>query len=190
MKIKMLTKSIAVICAVGFFSSASVWAAPKPGGGGGGGGDTVTQVEPTCTPIEGGVNISWSIPGDSNHLYSYDITLNHTGNTWTYTVANGPGGNKALSHWLLEILEDAPPQCQGKILDTDPNASIGVDGSTGVSGVKWDSAGGTFTIVMDDNYQEGTVDVLAKSATYYGVCQITGPNCPYGLENKSDYGFE
>ena len=183
---KSLTRSIAMVCAVTFLSSAPVWAG-KPADVGGGGGNTIQEVTPTCTPIEGGVNISWSVPGDRG-VYSYDVTLDHTGNTWEYTVTGR--GNKALSHWLLEILNDTPAQCGGgEILDTDPNASIGTDGSTGVPGVKWDTTGGTFTIVMDRNYAEGMVDVLAKSATYYGICQITGPNCPNNVGQESSIGF-
>lgn len=177
-------QSIGIMCAVAFFSSASLWAVPSGGQGGGdqgndGGGNITEEITPTCTPITGGVNISWQIPGDTHHLYSYDIILvRHKRNTWIYTVAQGPGGNKALNHWSLEIINDAPPQCEGHISSTSPTASIGTDSSTGVKGVKWEMTGGPFILTMDDNYGTGVADVLVKSGKYFGVCQIKSPTCP------------
>lgn len=166
-------------------------------GTGGSGNDetTMTQVTPLCTSIpagEGivdGVTVFWTVPGDEDHFYSYDIILSsHVGNTWTYQV-EAAEDSKNLSHWLLGIL----PDCAGKISDTSPTASIGTDGSTDIDGVKWNTQSGTFTLVMDNNYVAGRADVWAKSSTYFGGggkdCRILAPKCPWDIQTN-DYWFD
>lgn len=184
---KTLVRTIAAICAVVALSSTPVWAVP------GGGGPPITEVTPTCTSIDpgpgivDGVNIRWPDP-DGKHFYSYDIILSsHVGDTWTYKV-EAAAGSKALSHWLLEECEGGeidPPYLKNHIVDTDPNASIGKDGSTGIDGVKWDTTGGTFVITMDNKYRPMEHNVWAKSSTYYAGCTVLGPGCPLGERGNS-----
>jgi hypothetical protein len=108
--------------------------------------------------------------------------LNHTGNNWVYTVGNGTGNQKTLSHWDLGILG-----CQSKATTTPPADLWGSDpAGGGFNGVKWNTTGGTFTIALNGNYAESTVNVLAKSATYYGICTIVAPDCSTVVSTDTD----
>ena len=145
----------------------------------GGGGPPIEEVTPVCDYSNGGKTVTISWDRDSKH-YAYTIALNHTGNNWEYTVSNGPGNEKNLSHWDLGILNCQSHTSASPIPDlwgSDPAGG-------GFSGVKWNTDGGvdpltgdTFTLTLDGAYAEKTVDVLAKSATYYGKCTIVGPDC-------------
>lgn len=135
---------------------------------------SLEEVTPTCTSSNGGktVNIFWNQGGKN---YSYNIALNHTGNSWAYTVSPAANNQKDLSHWDLGI-----PNCESHAT-TSPSGEWGQDPAGGdFDGVKWNSKGGIFTIALDNNYPETTVGVLAKSATYYGECTIVGPDCSGG----------
>jgi hypothetical protein len=139
----------------------------------GGGGPPIEEVTPVCDYSNGGKTVTISWDRDSKH-YAYTIALNHTGNNWEYTVSNGPGNQKNLSHWDLGI-----PNCESHVTSASPTPSDwGPDpAGGGFDGVKWNTTGGTFTLALDSNYAETTVNVLAKSATYYGICTIVGPDC-------------
>lgn len=121
----------------------------------------------------GVVSTTLTVPGTSD---SYRIEfVGRTGNTWTYRVSEVSG--KDLSHWVLGL-----GACQGMISSTSPTASdIGKDGSTGFTGAKWNLGGGftsgQFSITLNGNYPEGTVQVLAKTGSGTAMGQIAGPIC-------------
>lgn len=155
-------------------SSCMIYAGTAVAAPGGGGSPTIEQVTPVCDSSNGGKTVTISWDRDSKH-YAYTIALNHTGNNWVYTVSNGPGNQKGLSHWDLGI-----PNCESHAT-TSPSGEWGQDPAGGdFDGIKWNSSGGIFTIALDNNYPETTVGVLAKSATYYGECTIVGPDCSGG----------
>jgi hypothetical protein len=137
--------------------------------------------------------------GDEPGPYTQTITLADgsqylvetappVGNTWTYTVTEISG--KDLSHWVLGIVTCVKPD---HIESTTPGASIGLDPSTGFTGVKWDITNdswntGVFTITLDNNYPPGTVEALMKAGTYYNTGDIYGPICGPLFGNWRDEG--
>ena len=162
-----------------------------PGGGGSGSSTIVEVPDRICDSSPDGKTVTISWDRDSKH-YAYTIALNHTGNVWEYTVTNGPGNEKNLSHWDLGILN-----CQSHTSSASPTPDLwGSDpAGGGFSGAKWNTDGGvdpvtgdTFTLTLDGAYAEKTVDVLAKSATYYGKCTIIGPDCS-SVAPDDDFDF-
>lgn len=181
MKLNRITAILATSCMI--YATSTV-AAP---GGGGGGGPTIEEVTPVCDSSNGGKTVTISWDRDSKH-YAYTIALNHTGNNWIYTVSNGPNNGKALSHWDLGI-----SNCQSHATASPTPDLWGSDpAGGGFNGVKWNTEGGipaggkTFTLTLDGNYAETTVNVLAKSATYYGKCTIIGPDCSTVVNTDTD----
>ena len=155
-----------------------------PGGGGGGGGPLATEILPPnlkCDSNNDGktVTISWDAGSPNSQHFAYTIALNHTGNTWAYTVSNGPGNQKALSHWVLGI-----PSCENHDTSSTnpPIDDWGIDPTTGVNGAKWNTPSGVsdtgtlFTLELDKLYAETEVNFAAKSSTFYGKCKIIGPD--------------
>ncbi len=105
---------------------------------------------------------------DSSGVNAFEITwlsteFNQDGtSTWRYRVRELPGG-KDLSHWNLAL--DPSHQVRA---GTTAGYSLGVDGSTGFYGIKWDVTDsfsqGEFTIVLDGHWfgSDNPTGVLAK----------------------------
>ncbi|MCC6455648.1 MAG: carboxypeptidase regulatory-like domain-containing protein [Caldilineaceae bacterium] len=139
------------------------------GGGGGGAAPTPTPSNDT-SPTSGTVEVADS--QESTYGFTY---VGQTGNTWTYEVSEVDGSD--LSYWLLNI-----SSCLDNIVSSTPSgATMGVDGGTGVAGIKWNVnsafTSGTFSFTLDDNYPSGQVDALAKADTAFGTVKIRGPIC-------------
>ncbi|OUC08963.1 hypothetical protein RY27_05845, partial [Litorilinea aerophila] len=113
---------------------------------------------------------------NDNKNTKYAITFDgRTGNTWHYTVYELRG--RDLSHWDLGI-----GSCLDRIVNASPGgAEMGVDGSTGFYGIKWDVSdgfsSGSFAITLDGDYPAGTVEALVKGGPNSATGQITGPIC-------------
>ena len=108
----------------------------------------------------------------------YEIYLeSHDGNTWTYFVREVSG--KSLSHWNVGI-----PSCIGHITAHTPTQGYDTtDGSTGFKGIKWDVAepftSGTFSVTLDADYPEITVEAQAKAGEKENerTGDVKGPDC-------------
>jgi len=137
------------------------------------------------TAAQAGDSVNVSMPTNNPPVSEYKITLaNQSGKDWTYTVAWVRG--KALSHWDLSL-----GSCLGNVTGIsgggtkqptgDPSSATGASGyDSTVKGsplIKWDTAGGTFTITMDKVYQKTDRSVLAKTATVYNTGAVSGPDC-------------
>lgn len=108
------------------------------------------------------------ILNDSSGVEAYEITwistvFNDNGtSSWRYRVRELPGG-KDLSHWNLAL----NPGHQVRP-GTTAGYQLGVDGSTGFYGIKWDVTDsfsqGEFTIVLDGHWfgTDNPLGVLAK----------------------------
>jgi len=114
-----------------------------------------------------------------------DVTYNDDGtSSWTYNVRELEGG-KDLSHWNLALDE-----CHTVTDGTTAGYEVGVDGSTGFYGIKWDVddafSEGEFTIVFDQHFAgtEGGqgVGVLAKGGRDADSGEIFGPTCNVPLD--------
>jgi hypothetical protein len=146
---------------------------PGENGGGGGSGSSPT---PSPTPSNDTSPTSGTVTFSDTLSSSYVITyVGQTETTWTYEVSEVEGAD--LSHWVLSI-----NSCLDRIVTSSPGgAELGVDGSTGVSGIKWnvnDSfTRGTFSFTLNGNYPSGVVNALAKAGDVYGTVQIRGPVC-------------
>ena len=101
-------------------------------------------------------------------------------NTWCYYVRELPG-SQSLSHWVFAV--DCLVEPINHIVSTSPPATtIGYDGSTGYTGVKWDLpedfTEGLFCITLDGIYPPVLIDVVVKSGVGgFGVGSIAGPDC-------------
>lgn len=113
------------------------------------------------------------IPNDAKQS-TYAVSLvSHVGKTWTYNVSQVQG--RTLSHWVLGI-----NNCLGNVVSSSPKADqIGTDPSTEANfvGIKWNSAGGTFSFTLDKEYAETTLQAFVKTATVYNTGNIVGPDC-------------
>jgi Flp pilus assembly protein TadG len=136
---------------------------------------------PTNTPTPTPTATSTTVPASSGTVVladgsSYSISfISQTNNTWTYKVSENSG--KDLSHWLLAI-----DTCLNKIVTFSPaGAGIGSDGSTGISGIKWDLTdkfkSGNFSFTLNAAYPAGEVSAFAKSSTGSNSIKISGPIC-------------
>ncbi len=99
--------------------------------------------------------------------------LSHDGPTWTYRVTKLYGHD--LSHWVLVF-----GACESRVVSSSPaGAEIGRDGSTGYSGIKWNSEGGTFSFTLDANYPMAAEEltVVVKASNNYATGTIMGPDC-------------
>lgn len=118
---------------------------------------------------------------DSQGVDAYRITFvsavfNTDGtSTWTYHVEELPGG-KDLSHWLV-ILDPSHQIAPG----TTAGYTLGIDGSTGFYGIKWDVTEsfneGTFEIVLTDQYvgADTTCSVVAKGGNQADIDDLFAP---------------
>lgn len=113
------------------------------------------------------------IPNDAKQS-TYAVSLvSHVGKTWTYSVSQVQG--RTLSHWVLGI-----NNCLSNVVSSSPKADqIGTDPSTDANfvGIKWNSAGGTFSFTLDKEYAETTLQAFVKTATVYNTGNIVGPDC-------------
>jgi hypothetical protein len=99
--------------------------------------------------------------------------------TWCYYVRE-LAGSQSLSHWVFAV--DCLVEPVNHIVGTSPPATtIGYDGSTGYTGVKWDLpedfTEGMFCITLDGIYPPALVDVVVKTGSGFGVGSIAGPDC-------------
>lgn len=123
----------------------------------------------------------------------YEVELSaveyHTNNTstWFYSVSKKEGcEGPALSHWLwqpcfsLEELEDI------FVSATPEPYTIGVDGSTGYYGIKWEIPEGacwdspkTFSITIEGHPEEADINTTAvvKPGQNYFDLSVNGPSC-------------
>ena len=145
---------------------------PGGGGGDGGGGDS-GMAPPDDTGYAPATGLI-QLPDTSNSIYEI-IFVGRAGNTWTYEVTEVAG--RDLSHWLLSI-----NTCMDKVVSFTPSdAEIGMDGSTGVSGIKWNVndafVSARFSFTLNGNYPAGWVNALAKAGTDSATVAIPGPVC-------------
>lgn len=96
--------------------------------------------------------------------------------TFSYNVSKIAGQD--LSHWGIIT------GCKGdKLASYSPISGYeeGIDGSISaevVDGIKWNSEGGEFTIILaNDNFRVGNIEGVVKSSTGYGKGLIIGPIC-------------
>lgn len=107
---------------------------------------------------------------------TFDIEMvSHGGGSYTYQVSEVSG--KDLSHWLLEF----GPCAEHLVSASPPGYEIGIDGSTGYTGVKWNVSdeftSGLFTIVLNAEYPIGPVTVVAKAGNGFATATVDGPVC-------------
>lgn len=95
--------------------------------------------------------------------------------TFSYTVS-GAGAEHALSHFLLELPDCAPP------LDSysPPGATIGVDPHTGLYSIKWNESLGldesrSYSITFPGDVPLGIIFVDVKASTIVDIGEIAGP---------------
>jgi len=103
-----------------------------------------------------------------------------TSTTFTYTVT-GSGASPALSHFDIEI-----PTCARALEVTGftPTEAVelGVDPTTGVSGIKWDSGLGesesrTYSFTFLGYVAEGNVVTAIKGGNGFFTVIVRGPSC-------------
>jgi chemotaxis protein histidine kinase CheA len=143
---------------------------------------TKTAEDANCAGTTGAdaptsTTVSWA---DDKGTNSYDFTVTKEGNTWTYQVDKA--GGKDLSHWTL-----IAPSCVTHVGNATNGVEIGQDGSIkdrDVSGIKWNTTGGTFSFTLDGDYAVNTVEVLAKAGNSYSTSMIMGPDCSMPASNQ------
>lgn len=113
---------------------------------------------------------------------SYEVEfVEQVDETWTYRVTELSGTD--LSHWNLIDLG----VCLDRIVEVNPSAEIGYDGSTSTIGVKWNTAGlagsGEFSVTFDAIYPATTIQALAKGGDGDASEDINGPDCSGGVAN-------
>ncbi len=138
---------------------------------------------------------------DVQTLGDFRVAVDYQGNTplpgqttWTYEIGVIRKTN-ALSHWTLGLGEcftdPVSPQVPGEYTTPEGpmyNVTYGPDGSTGVSGLKFDSVTGgtlgstagvteTFVIVIDQPWDPGTVEMVIKNGSSDNYGTIFGPVC-------------
>ncbi|MBN1453496.1 MAG: right-handed parallel beta-helix repeat-containing protein [Anaerolineales bacterium] len=92
---------------------------------------------------------------------SYEIDFQGVSNgglTWEYQVTTQPG-SQDLSHWVLGL---CMPE-SNVTGSTPPYNDFNTDPTTQVTGAKWESKGGIFSISFDTVYPIGTTEVGVKS---------------------------
>ncbi|MCC7409500.1 MAG: hypothetical protein IT442_15660 [Phycisphaeraceae bacterium] len=141
----------------------------------------VTTSDPTgcsvtapCDPTDAG---PLSVILDLNDNKDTQIKISFVSeiaNVWTYKVEELEG--RDLSHWLIDLGD-----CLRFVVGTSTGATVGPDGSTGYSGIKWNTpdsfSSGEFSFTMDKDYGPGTVLVLAKAGDGFVTGEIYGPDC-------------
>lgn len=104
---------------------------------------------------------------------AYDSAQDRT--TFTYRVTSNPAGGPAISHWVIGF--DATPVV---VASSDPAVSFGVDPTTGVRGVKFDTGyrdgeTRTVTLTLAGEWKTGTVPIAVKAATGFVTGTTQGP---------------
>jgi len=101
-----------------------------------------------------------------------------------------------LSHWVLGLCMP-----EERVVDTDPSYDdFNTDPATGITGMKWESTGGTFTVTFDTIYPIGTTPVGVKSGSGSGgggdneddkvdTGEIAGPHCGDGEPSETTVQF-
>ena len=127
--------------------------------------------------------VSCQILNDAKDVPAYRICLLDASfngddtSTWTYHVEELPGPGKDLSHWNLKL-----DPTHSVAAGTTGGYDLGVDGSTGFYGIKWDVTEsfefGTFVIVLDGHFQgvNDAAGVLAKGGSEANQGQIFAPS--------------
>jgi hypothetical protein len=102
---------------------------------------------------------------------TYDSALDRT--TFTYQLT-ALSWEKDLSHWVLEF--------DGGFVGATPASpvALGLDPTTGVTGLKWDGGQGkgtvaTYTLTVAGHAAVGVVDYAVKGGTYFAIGQTYGP---------------
>jgi hypothetical protein len=113
-----------------------------------------------------------NLEDDKDSAYSIAL-VGREGNTWTYEVAQVAG--RDLSHWSLGL-----GACAEHLESASDGADVGTDGSTGFVGIKWDSEGGSFSLTLDGNYPQSTLEAIVKAGTQSAVGLVPGPDCSSG----------
>lgn len=109
----------------------------------------------------------------------YDSATNQT--TFTYTVAGTSAAPHDLSHFDIEIPSCTPPLLIAATAPTQA-VSFGVDPTTGVDGIKWDtglkvSETRTYSISFIGSVAEGAVGVAVKASNEFELGSLPGPSC-------------
>jgi hypothetical protein len=114
--------------------------------------------------------------------YTIDLK-NQTNDTWNFSVSRVQG--RALSHWSLGFMYEGSYIDMREFVDTSASTSgvaVGVDGSTGYQGIKWNTEGGDFTVKINYdkfaaqyNVSKVTFEVMAKTATNFSTASVTSP---------------
>ncbi|OQX03153.1 MAG: hypothetical protein BWK80_56275 [Desulfobacteraceae bacterium IS3] len=114
--------------------------------------------------------------------YTIDLK-NQTNDTWSFSVARVQG--RALSHWSLGFMYEGALIDMREFVDTSASTSgvaVGVDGSTGYQGIKWNTEGGDFTVKIDYekfaaayDVSKVSLEVMAKTATNFSTASVTDP---------------
>lgn len=113
-------------------------------------------------------DVGWSVVYMGSE---YDGSSDTT--TFTYRLT-AEDWEKDLSHWVLAIDSEEVPLASGT------NTSFGLDPTTGVYGVKWDSGqnSGTtmdYTITVKGNVGEAETEYSVKGGTYFAIGGTMGP---------------
>ncbi|MAU12884.1 MAG: hypothetical protein CL607_23895 [Anaerolineaceae bacterium] len=116
---------------------------------------------------------------------NYNVTYNGsnfdgTQTTFTYTVS-GKGTPTALSHFDLEIPHCFPTLDLIAFSPADA-VELGVDPTTGIDGIKWDSPLGenesrTYSVTFLDFVAEGEVAAAVKNGDGFFTVPVGGPSC-------------
>jgi hypothetical protein len=126
--------------------------------------------------------ITIGLGDNKNSTYNIDMT-GQTNDTWSFSVSKLQG--RDLSHWSVGFLYEGSYIDMRNFVDTSASTSgvqVGVDGSTGYQGIKWDTQGGDFTVKIDyDKFaaqydvSKVSLEVMAKSGTKFNTGSITDP---------------
>ncbi|HEY0829382.1 MAG TPA: hypothetical protein VGE40_14880 [Bacilli bacterium] len=107
------------------------------------------------------------------------VIYNQATNTsrWTYSVI---GGEKpALSHWMLALCADLKVTA---VSDNGISQSVSKDGSTGFTGLKFEtplqgSTAKEFWIEVEGNWETGLLDGVIKAGDGFKAITVSGPTC-------------
>jgi hypothetical protein len=121
---------------------------------------------------------------DDNKDSTYEIDLkSQTNDTWNFSVSRVQG--RDLSHWSVGFMYEGALIDMRQFVDTSASTSgvaVGVDGSTGYQGIKWDTKGGDFTVKIDYtkfaaayDVSKVSLEVMAKAGTKSNTGSITSP---------------
>ncbi len=141
-------------------------------------------------------------PGGDQYNIEFLGTSNG-GLTWSYKVTEISGQD--LSHWTLGLCVDAGAVVEWSPIEGDNGGGIGaveigLDPTTGVTGIKWNTGGDfdgdgenagdmqVFSFTLDAVYPVGTTDVAMKTggADGIGSATIDGPSCDVDVCQTAD----